>query len=148
MSVQFPRTMVGGVSLPRMIIGSNWLLGYSHSTAAMGEFILRVNSNVKAVSDIACAYLHHGIDAIMIPFTKGEERCYTLLDGLKDAEDRMGMGIKKIIVVNPNVEDTKEARQEAEDLIKHSKDCGADFTFIFHGKRFIFTDNPEGYKRN
>ena len=28
MSQNFPRTEVGGVSLPRIIIGTNWLLGW------------------------------------------------------------------------------------------------------------------------
>ena len=30
----FPRTTVGGVSMPRMIMGINWLLGWSHTGAA------------------------------------------------------------------------------------------------------------------
>ena len=29
----FPRTMVGGISTSRMIIGTNWFLGYTHCTA-------------------------------------------------------------------------------------------------------------------
>ena len=28
---EFPRTVVGGVSMPRMIIGTDWILGYSHN---------------------------------------------------------------------------------------------------------------------
>jgi hypothetical protein len=32
--MSFPRTTVGGVSLPRLIIGTNWFRGYSHTTAA------------------------------------------------------------------------------------------------------------------
>jgi len=36
---EFPRTNVGGVSLPRMIIGSNWFLGYSHTSLAKDHFI-------------------------------------------------------------------------------------------------------------
>ena len=35
----FPRTTVGGVSLPRLIIGSNWFLGYSHTSQAKDKFI-------------------------------------------------------------------------------------------------------------
>ena len=34
MSDLFPRTTVGGVSMPRMIMGINWLLGWSHTGAA------------------------------------------------------------------------------------------------------------------
>ena len=36
---KFPRTIVGGVSLSRMIIGTNWFLGWSHTTAAKDAFI-------------------------------------------------------------------------------------------------------------
>ncbi|KKK56908.1 hypothetical protein LCGC14_3059800, partial [marine sediment metagenome] len=31
---EFPRTQVEGVSLSRMIIGTNWFLGWSHTSAA------------------------------------------------------------------------------------------------------------------
>jgi len=115
-----------------MIIGSNWLLGFSHTTAAAGNFIIKTNGNREAVSEIACAYLDNGIDAIVVPFSR-EERCRVLLDGLKDAEDRTGKEIIKILVANPDVSDTKEARDEARELIKYCKECGAVFNFIFHG---------------
>ncbi len=36
---EFPRTMVGGVSLSRMIIGTNWFFGYSHTSLAKDKFI-------------------------------------------------------------------------------------------------------------
>ena len=32
MEKQFPRTQVEGVSLSRMLIGTNWLLGWSHTS--------------------------------------------------------------------------------------------------------------------
>ena len=36
---QFPRTTVGGVSMPRLLIGTNWLLGWSHTGAAADQGI-------------------------------------------------------------------------------------------------------------
>jgi hypothetical protein len=36
---EFPRTTVGGVSLPRLIAGTNWFLGYSHTSLAKDRFI-------------------------------------------------------------------------------------------------------------
>ena len=36
---EFPRTMVGGVSLPRLLVGTNWFLGYSHTSLAKDKFI-------------------------------------------------------------------------------------------------------------
>ena len=132
MPIEFPRTTVGGISLPRMIMGTNWLLGYSHSTASAGEFILQTNGNIEAVSKITQAYLNNGIDALLVPYS-GDQRCETLFNGIKDAEDKTGKHMIKIITVNPDVSDTKEARKSAEDLIKQSKSYGAEFTLIFHG---------------
>jgi len=132
MSIQFPRTTVGGVSLPRMIMGTNWLLGYSHTTASAGNFILRTNGSVEAVSKIAQAYLDCGIDAVLIPYS-GDERCDILFSGLKDAEDKTGKKIVRMVTVNPDVSDTKEARKKADDLMKEVKGYGVDFTLIFHG---------------
>ena len=39
MEKQFPRTMVGGKSLSRMIIGTNWMAGWSHTGAAADAMI-------------------------------------------------------------------------------------------------------------
>ncbi len=35
----FPRAVVGGVSLPRLLIGTNWFLGYSHTSLAKDKLI-------------------------------------------------------------------------------------------------------------
>ena len=39
MSNLFPRTTVAGVSLSRMIIGTNWILGWSHRSPAADQYI-------------------------------------------------------------------------------------------------------------
>ena len=36
---QFPRTSIGGISVPRMIIGTNWFMGWSHTSKAQDDFI-------------------------------------------------------------------------------------------------------------
>lgn len=41
MSEKFPRTMTRGISLPRMIIGCNWISGLSHRSAAGAKCIVR-----------------------------------------------------------------------------------------------------------
>ena len=56
---QFPRTMVGGVSMPRMIIGTNWFRGYSHTSAAKDKFIKEYQS-VERVAEIMTVFLEHG----------------------------------------------------------------------------------------
>ena len=35
----FPRTEVAGVSLPRMLMGTNWVYGWSHTGAAADQNI-------------------------------------------------------------------------------------------------------------
>jgi hypothetical protein len=36
---EFPRTEIGHTSASRLIIGSNWFLGFSHTSKAKDEFI-------------------------------------------------------------------------------------------------------------
>jgi hypothetical protein len=60
----FPRTIVGGVSLPRLLVGSNWFLGYSHTSLAKDRFIQEYQSQ-KRISDIICTFLEYGVDAVM-----------------------------------------------------------------------------------
>ena len=45
---QFPRTEVGGVSLPRMLAGTNWILGYSHTGPAADNMILARHSRPES----------------------------------------------------------------------------------------------------
>ncbi|MBQ4085410.1 MAG: hypothetical protein IJC54_02410, partial [Clostridia bacterium] len=74
----FPRTEVAGVSLPRMLMGSNWMLGYSHTTVSADEMIRKRYSHVQNVCDMVSAYLEYDIDAMMAPFG-GQP---VLLDGI------------------------------------------------------------------
>ena len=60
----FPRTEVGGVSLPRMIIGTNWFLGWSHTSAAQDKFIKDYQTRDR-MAEIITVFLKNGIDAIM-----------------------------------------------------------------------------------
>ena len=129
---KFPRTMVGGVSLPRMLIGTNWILGYSHTTQAADKHIRDINCNVEAVSDIACAYIENGVDAFLLPFSE-DERCEVFLRGIRAAEEKTGKRMTSIMSANFNVDDTPNARREAEQTIKICRNHGADILLAFHG---------------
>ncbi len=85
----FPRTMVGGVSMPRMIIGTNWFRGYSHTSAAKDKFIHEYQS-VERVADILTVFLERGIDAVMGMAVQPTE------DACKIAEDRTGKRMIRI----------------------------------------------------
>lgn len=83
----FPRTMVGGVSLSRMVIGTNWFLGFSHTTPSKDAYINENVGNTKAIADILEVFFRAGVDTIMGPTLKS-----VLTDGIKEAEDRTGKG--------------------------------------------------------
>jgi len=60
----FPRTLVGGVSLPRMLIGTNWFLGFSHTSLAKDRFIREFQTRER-IADTLEVFLKAGIDAVM-----------------------------------------------------------------------------------
>ena len=124
----FPRTNVAGISLPRMLIGSNWVLGYSHTSKSADMMIKKRYHSKEEVAELMEAYLRYDIDAIMAPFSGNE----VLLDGIHLAQDNTG---KKIILIDTpiiDVEDSKEARKSAEESISNGQKSGCDFCLIHH----------------
>ncbi|MDR2760160.1 MAG: hypothetical protein LBB78_12360 [Spirochaetaceae bacterium] len=126
--MSFPRTTVGGISLPRMLIGSNWLLGYSHTGHAADLFIKDIHSAVEANVGVIGTFLNYGIDAIMAPFSSSPE-AKELLFRVRDK-----LGKKLILIDTPviNVDDTEQARREAREVIKTSAEIGSTFCLIHH----------------
>jgi hypothetical protein len=124
----FPRTLVGGVSLPRMIIGSNWILGYSHTSAAADTQIKNRFATKEDVAEILEVYLEFGIDAVMCPLAGSD----TLQGGIRLAQERTG---KKLIIIDTpilNVDDNSQARAEARQTIETSRKMGAAFCMPHH----------------
>jgi hypothetical protein len=124
----FPRTTVAGVSLPRLLIGSNWIFGWSHKGHAADVFIKEQHSTVDATLSILNAFLEYGIDAWMCPFSSHPEA----LDKIKGIQDKIG---KKLILIDTpilNMDDNAAARKEAEAIVKTSKGIGSAFCLIHH----------------
>ena len=131
---EFPRTMVAGISLPRMLIGSNWMLGYSHRTPSADAMIKARYSTKEAVCDTISAYLEYGIDAMMAPFVGDDLKPnQVLMDGIHMAEDKMGRQV--ILIDTPwfDVSDTDEGREKAAKKIEAVAKNGASFCLIHHG---------------
>ena len=129
---QFPRTTVAGISLPRMLIGTNWMLGWGHRTPSCDRMIMGTNKNKEAIADIICSFLPYGIDAIMGPASGPASGGCLIAEAAKIAEDRIG---RKVIIIDTpilNVDDTKEGRKEAEASIKACRDAGATFCLPHH----------------
>ena len=125
---QFPRTEVAGVSLPRMLIGTNWLVGYSHTGWAADMDIRTTNDSAEAVFPVLKTYTNYGINAIMGCTSRDQ----ILTDSIKYFEDKTGIKIIQIDTPIMNMDDSKEGRAEALATIKRSKEVGATFCFPHH----------------
>jgi len=126
--MSFPRTTVAGVSLPRMLIGTNWIFGWSHRGHAADTFINEQHSAVDATLRVVGAFTENGIDAMMAPFSTHAN----ISSRVKQIEDKLGKKIIKIDTPILNVDDSEAARREAKAVIKNSADLGCKFCLIHH----------------
>lgn len=137
----FPRTVVGGVSMPRLIIGSNWFLGYSHTSLAQDRFI-RSYQTRKNIADICTVFLEAGVDAIM---GMGDP---LMMDAAHDAEQRTGR--KMIFVLTPSW-DTKAAMTDQGIIAKAVDGClekGGTFVLPHQNVTDALTDKRAGIIRD
>ena len=124
----FPRTTVAGVSLSRMIIGTNWILGWSHRSPAADQQIKNRFPGGGEVFPLLKAFLDEGVDTIMGPLQ--QER--VMQEAVQEVRDRTGQ--QMILIDTPiiNVDDNEAARREARATIHRSKECGATFCLLHH----------------
>ena len=117
---EFPRTTVGGVSLPRMIVGSNWFLGYSHTSLAKDIFIKEYQSRDR-IAEILTVFLEHGIDAVMGPLSQHLE------DAIRKAEDSTGRRMIRILTPSFNIRPGGSPEDDPEAALDRCKELGATF---------------------
>ena len=130
---EFPRTNVAGVSLPRLLIGSNWVLGYSHRTASADCMIRRRYAEKEAVCELISAYLEYGIDAMMAPFVGSDlQPNQVLMDGIHMAEDRFGRKVTLIDTPIIDVSDTPEGHEQTARHLEAVAQNGATFCLLHH----------------
>lgn len=124
----FPRTMVGGVSLPRMIIGCNWISGFSHRSASGDTMIRKTHHAPESVSAIFETFLQDDINALLGLFDKDPN----LIKAVHMAQEKTG---KEMIIMDEpiiNVDDSAMARKEAEQTIRRCAERGAKFCLPLH----------------
>ena len=114
----FPRTDVGGVSLPRLIVGTNWFLGYSHYSCAKDKLIKNVQTRDK-IADILEIFLDAGIDAVMGPLVD------PLVEAVRETQQRTGRAIKLILTPWFNILPGGEPENDPERVIAGCKQAGA-----------------------
>jgi len=125
--VLFPRTQVGGKSLSRLVIGTNWMLGFSHRTPAADKMIEERNGSAEACARILDAFVSRGVDTLIGPLGG----CDDLWDAIHAVEERHGRSMVKIDTASLNMEDSAAGRAEAKARIRKAKDQGVDI-LMFH----------------
>jgi hypothetical protein len=117
---EFPRTTVGGVSVSRLIIGSNWFLGWSHTSTAKDQFI-KTYHNRQSIADVMEVFFNHGIDTVMGPLHP------LLREAMAEAEQRTGR--RGILITTPhfNILPAGPPEMEPERVFDACQEGGATF---------------------
>ncbi|NIM94073.1 MAG: hypothetical protein GTO18_10235 [Anaerolineales bacterium] len=116
----FPRTLVGGVSLPRLIIGANWFLGFSHTSDAKDKFIKDYQTRER-IAEILAVFLERGVNAVLAPPAP------LLEEAIRSAEDRTGHEMIRILTPIFNIRPEGPHEFEAEGALDQCKELGATF---------------------
>jgi hypothetical protein len=117
---EFPRTTVGGVSMPRMIVGTNWFLGYSHTSLAKDKFIKELQTRER-IAKILAVFLERGIDAMLAPPSPHME------EAIQEAEDKAGKRMIRILIPSFNLFPGGPPENEPEAVFDRAKELGATF---------------------
>jgi hypothetical protein len=111
-----------------MLIGTNWLFGWSHTGHAADMFIKDIHREIDSFAPVLKVFLDNGVDTIMGPFSTHPGAA----DKIHKTQDILG---KKLILIDTpiiNVDDNEEGRREAEAVFKRSADIGSTFCLIHH----------------
>ncbi len=111
---EFPRTSIGGLSVSRMVIGTNWLLGFSHTTNAKDVFIKEYFTERKRIADILTVFMKAGVDLLI-----GDTTRPFMTDAIKDAEDKSGRRMN--VAAIPNFTTTPDTPAKGLDLDEASR---------------------------
>jgi hypothetical protein len=118
--MSFPRTQIDGISVPRMLIGTNWFLGFSHTSPAHDALIHNTNKTYKEVAAILDVFLEHDIDAC-VGFVQNEK----LHAAIQEAQQRSGKKMTIISTPSIHTECTPEADDENKKLFDKEAELGA-----------------------
>ena len=116
----FPRSIVGGISVSRMVVGTNWFLGYSHTSAAKDDFIVDFQTRSR-IADVLEVFLKSGVDTVMGPVHP------LLIEGIQEAQQRTGQKIILMLTPQFNQGADGPADQQPEAVIAECQNMGATF---------------------
>jgi hypothetical protein len=101
----FPRTKIEDLSVPRLIVGTNWFLGYSRTSAAKDKLIMEYQTRER-LADLLEVFFRSGVDAVYGVRPESEH----LTAAIRDAEDRTGRKCTRIGIPSFDLPGTTEAR--------------------------------------
>jgi len=117
-NMQFPRTTIEKLSVSRLMIGTNWFLGYSHTSKAKDRGIVE-SMTAGRIADIVEAFMKAGVDTLY-----GIRPDRILVDGVSEAEQRTGRKCIMIGIPTLPVEDTAQSMGEAERILDEMSGLG------------------------
>jgi len=115
---QFPRTKIEGLSVSRLMIGTNWFLGFSHTSMAKDKEIVETMT-ANRIADIVEVFMNAGVDVLY-----GIRPDQKLIQGVAEAEQRTGRKCITIAIPSLPVEDTTQSAGEAERVLDELAEMG------------------------
>jgi hypothetical protein len=138
---EFPRIYVGGVSLPRLIVGSNWFLGYSHTSLAKDRLIRKWQTR-EQVTAILIAFLNEGVDAVMCPPSQLME------EAVQQAEQVVGRRMIRIVTPIFNIQPGGPFESEPEVMLDECLRLNATFCMPHQAVTDALLDRMSGEIRD
>jgi len=137
----FPRTTVGGVSLPRLLVGTNWFLGWSHTSLAKDNFIKEYQTRERIVAMLS-VFLEYGIDAVMAPLSPH------LDDSIRQVEQQTGQRIIRIYTPAFDLNPKAAPADRAEAVFDRCSALGATFCMPHQSVTDALIDRRAGVIRD
>jgi len=106
------------MSLPRLIAGTNWFLGYSHMSPAKDKFI-REHQSRQRIADVLSVFLLRGVNAVMAPPSEHLE------EAIQEAEQQTGHGMIRILTPSFNIMPGGRTTENPEPVLDHTKALNA-----------------------
>ena len=138
---KFPRTMVAGVSLPRLLVGTNWFLGWSHTSLAKDNFIKEYQTRPRIVAMLK-VFLEYGIDAVMGPLSPH------LDDSIRAVEQQSGHRIIRIYTPAFDLNPDAAPADQAEAVFDRCAALGATFCMPHQSVTDALIDRRAGVIRD
>jgi len=137
----FPRTIVGGVSLPRLLVGTNWFVGWSHTSLAKDNFIKEYQTRERIVAMLR-VFLEYGIDAVMGPLSAH------LDNSIREAEQSTGKKIIRIYTPAFDLDPHGAPDEQAEPVFDRCSALGATFCMPHQSVTDALLDRRAGVIRD